>query len=149
MPDSVNFVNAPILARENGLKISRSVGLGKADYRNQITCRVSWADGERTVSGVIFTDDHPRIVQVSDYRLEADPSGTVLLMLNQDVPGVIGSVGGVLGDFDINIAEWRLGRNADRTQALSFINLDSAPDGAVLDRLRSLAPVTKAVIVEL
>ena len=149
MPDSVNFVNAPILARENGLKISRSVGLGQADYRNQITCRVSWADGERTVSGVIFTNDHPRIVQVSDYRLEADPSGTVLLMLNQDVPGVIGSVGGVLGDFDINIAEWRLGRNVDRTQALSFINLDSAPDGAVLERLRSLAPVTKAVIVEL
>lgn len=149
MPDSVNFVNAPILARDNGLKISRSVGLGQADYRNQITCRVSWADGERTVSGVVFSDDHPRIVQVSDYRLEADPTGTVLLMLNNDVPGVIGAVGGVLGDYGINIAEWRLGRNADRTQALSFINLDSAPGGDVLDRLRGLPPVTKAVVVEL
>lgn len=149
MPDTVNFVNAPILARENGLKISRSVGLGQADYRNQITCRVSWADGERTVSGVVFSDDHPRIVQVSDYRLEADPTGMVLLMLNEDVPGVIGSVGGVLGDFGINIAEWRLGRNTDRNQALSFINLDSPPDPAVLDQLRALEPVTKAVLVEL
>lgn len=149
MPDSVNFVNAPVLARENGLKISRSVGLGEADYRNQITCRVSWADGERTVSGVVFSDDHPRIVQVSDYRLEADPTGTVLLMLNEDVPGVIGGVGGVLGDYGINIAEWRLGRNADRTQALSFINLDSVPDPELLDRLRALEPVTKAVVVEL
>ncbi len=149
MPDSVNFVNAPILARERGLKISRSVGLGTADYRNQITCRVSWADGERTISGVVFSDDHPRIVQVSDYRLEADPTGTVLLMLNNDVPGVIGAVGGVLGAHGINIAEWRLGRNSDRTQALSFINLDAHPDGELVEALRALDSVNKAVIVEL
>ncbi|MEM7326967.1 MAG: phosphoglycerate dehydrogenase [Actinomycetota bacterium] len=149
MPDSVNFVNAPVLARERGLKISRSVGLGKADYRNQITCRVSWADGERTISGVVFSDDHPRIVQVSDYRLEADPTGTVLLMLNDDVPGVIGTVGGVLGAHGINIAEWRLGRNSERSEALSFINLDAHPPSDLVDELRALKPVNKAVIVEL
>ena len=149
MKDSVNFVNAPVLARENGLKISRSVGLGEADYRNQVTCRVTWPSGERTVSGVVFSDDRPRIVQVSNYRLEADPTGTVLLMLNNDVPGVIGAVGGVLGDFGINIAEWRLGRDTEHNQALSFINLDSSPDPAVLERLRALEPVTKAVLVEL
>jgi D-3-phosphoglycerate dehydrogenase len=149
MPDTVNFVNAPLLARERGLKISRSVGLGQADYRNQITCRVSWADGERTVAGVVFSDNHPRIVQISNYRLEADPTGTVLLMLNNDVPGVIGSVGCVLGEHGINIAEWRLGRNPSRTEALSFINLDSAPGTDVVEALRSLEAVNKAVIVEL
>jgi D-3-phosphoglycerate dehydrogenase len=124
--------------------------LGQADYRNQITCRVSWADGGfRTLSGVVFSDDHPRIVHGSNNRLEADPTGTVLLMLNKDVPGVIGAVGNVLGDHGINIAEWRLGRNPDRTQALSFINLDSSPSPELLDRLRSLDSVTKAVVVEL
>lgn len=86
---------------------------------------------------------------MSDYRLEADPTGTVLLMLNNDVPGVIGAVGGVLGDFGINIAEWRLGRNVDRTQALSFINLDSTPAEEVVERLRSLDAVNKAVVVQL
>ncbi len=149
MGDSVNFVNAPLVARERGLKISRSVGLGQADYRNQITCRVNWGDGERTVSGVVFSDDHPRIVQVSNYRLEADPTGTVLLMLNNDVPGVIGDVGGVLGEHQINIGEWRLGRNPERSEALSFINLDSAPEVDVIERLRSLDAVTKAVVVDL
>ncbi|MEM7276066.1 MAG: ACT domain-containing protein, partial [Actinomycetota bacterium] len=94
-------------------------------------------------------DDHPRIVQVSDYRLEADPSGTVLLMLNNDVPGVIGAVGGVLGDHGINIAEWRLGRNTDRTQALSFINLDANPAPGLVEVLRGLDSVNKAVIVQL
>ena len=149
MGESVNFVNAPLAARERGLKISRSVGLGQADYRNQITCRVNWGDGERTVSGVVFSDDHPRIVQISNYRLEADPTDTVLLMLNDDVPGVIGSVGGVLGQHHINIAEWRLGRNPDRTEALSFINLDSAPGPEVIEQLRALPPVNKAVVVDL
>ncbi len=149
MGDGVNFVNAPLVARERGVKISRSVGLGEADYRTQITCRVTWADGERTVSGVVFSDDHPRIVQVSNYRLEADPTGTVLLMLNDDVPGVIGDVGGVLGEHHINIGEWRLGRNPERNEALSFINLDSVPGAEVIERLRSLDAVTKAVVVDL
>ncbi len=149
MPDTVNFVNSPVIARDRGLKISRSVGLGEADYRNQIICRVSWADGGRTVSGVVFSEDLPRIVQVSDYRLEADPAGTVLLMLNNDVPGVIGTVGIVLGEHGVNIGEWRLGRNADRTQALSFINLDATPTDEVIEKLRSLEAVNKAVVVNL
>ncbi len=148
-PDSVNFVNAPVMAQERGLKISRSVGLGKADYRNQITCRVGWDGGGRTVSGVVFSDDHPRIVQISNYRLEADPFGPVLLLLNDDVPGVIGTVGTVLGDFGINIGEWRLGRNVDRGEALSFINLDSVPPVDVLGAVKSLEHVNKAVVVEL
>ena len=149
MPGRVNFVNAPILARDAGLKISRSVGLGRADYLNQITCRISWEAGERTVSGVVFSDDHPRIVQVSNYRLEADPTGTVLLMLNEDVPGVIGTVGSVLGDHGINIAEWRLGRNEERTEALSFINLDTVPGDEVIEQLRAMEPISKAVVVDL
>lgn len=151
MPDTVNFVNAPLVAQERGLKISRSVGLGQADYRNQVTCRVSWGDGagERTISGVVFSDNHPRIVQISSYRLEAEPTGTVLLMLNDDVPGVIGTVGGVLGEHGINIAEWRLGRNPDRHEALSFINLDSHLDPDVLRRLQDLDPVIKAEVVDL
>ncbi|MEM9656055.1 MAG: ACT domain-containing protein, partial [Actinomycetota bacterium] len=79
----------------------------------------------------------------------ADPTGTVLLMLNDDVPGVIGTVGGVLGAHGINIAEWRLGRNSERSEALSFINLDAHPPSDLVDELRALKPVNKAVIVEL
>ena len=149
MPDSVNFVNAPLIANDRGLKISRSVGLGQADYRNQVTCRVRWDDGERTVAGVVFSDDRPRIVQISNYRLEADPTGTVLLLLNNDVPGVIGRVGGLLGDAGINIGEWRLGRNEVRQEALSFINLDTAPEPAVMDQIRTLDEIRKAVVVAL
>jgi D-3-phosphoglycerate dehydrogenase len=149
MQETVNFVNSPLVAQERGIKISRSVGLGHADYKNQITCRVRWQGGERTMSGVVFSGDMPRIVQVSDYRLEANPVGTVLLLLNEDVPGVVGAVGNLLGERGINIGEWRLGRNADRGQALAFINLDASPGPEVLEALRALPPVVKATVVDL
>ena len=149
MAGTVNFVNAPIIASERGIKVSRSVGLGRADYQNQVTSRVSWDGGERTISGSVFTDDQPRITQVSSYRFEADPTGTVLLMLNDDVPGVIGMVGTVLGDFGINVAEWRLGRNEDRQEALSFINLDAPLGPEVIRALEQLDAVRKTTVVDL
>ena len=142
-------MNAPVLAEEHGIKISRSVGIGDADYRNQVMCRVTWPGGERVVSGVVFGQNHPRVVQISGYHFEADPSGIVLLMLNKDVPGVIGEVGTVLGAFGVNIAEWRLGRDLDRHEALSFINLDTMPSAEVLDALGQMTAVQKAILVEL
>lgn len=152
----VNFVNAPLLAEERGIKISRSVSVGDGDYQNMLSCRVRWAseeeseaDEERVVSGAVFGHEHPRIVQISSYAFEADPNGTVLLMLNNDVPGVIGEVGTVLGQHSVNIAEWRLGRDEERHEALSFINLDSEPSPDALAALRLLPAVTKATLVEL
>ena len=149
MPGTVNFINAPMLARDRGVKISRSVGLGSADHLNQITCRVHWQGGLRTVSGAIFGDDRGRIVQISGYHLEAEPNGTILLLLNADVPGVVGAVGNVFGEYGINIGEWRLGRNVDRHEALSFINLDSTPEPGIVDSLREIEAVRKAILLEL
>lgn len=145
----INYVNAPMLAEEQGIKISRSVSIGDADYRNQVSCRVLWDGGDRTVAGAVFGRDLPRIIQISGYRLEADPRGIVLLMLNDDVPGVIGQVGTILGSFGINIAEWRLGRDTDRHEAMSFINLDNEPGAEVLAALRAMDAVTKAEVVQL
>ena len=152
----VNYVNAPVLAEERGIKISRSVGTGDDDYQNMVSCRVRWAggeaaepNGERLVSGAVFGHVHPRIVQISGYMFEADPNGIVLLMLNKDVPGVIGEVGSVLGSHGVNIAEWRLGRNEERHEALSFINLDSMPEPELVEELRALPAISKAIIVEL
>jgi len=132
--DDVNFINAPVVAREKGLKVSRSVGLGQPDYTNQITCNVTWDDGERMMSGAVVDATNGRIVH--------------LIMLNDDVPGVIASVGGVFADYGINIGEWRLGRDKERHQALSFINLDAAPDRAIINALADLDAIQKSIIVD-
>ena len=149
LPESVNYVNAPVLADEHGIEMAQMRGLGTSDYPNLVSCRVVWEGGERVMSAVLFAGQDPRIVQVSDYHLDAKPEGTVLLMLNDDVPGVIGEVGTLLGRHDVNIAEWRLGRDRVGGKALSFINLDSDPPPEVLAALREISHVLKAESVRL
>lgn len=148
-PDSVNYINAPVLADERGITISQTKGLGKLDYTNLIACRVHWDGGDRMMAGVLFGESEPRIVQVSSYHLEAKPRGHILLMLNRDVPGVIGQVGTILAAYNVNIAEWRLGRSAPGGEALSFINLDNAPPDAVIDALRNVPAIQKVKLIHL
>ena len=144
-----NFVNAPALAADHGITVSQGWGMGLRDYPNLISCRVSWEGGQRVISGVIFGGSEPRIVQVSGYQLDAKPEGIVLLMLNDDMPGVIGAVGTLLGHAQVNIGEWRLGRGDEAGRALSFINLDTMPDTGVLADLRRVPGIIKAEVVDL
>lgn len=146
---NVNFVNAPALADERGITVSQGRGIGRLDYPNLVSCRVSWPGGGRTMSGVVFGGKSPRIVQISDYHLDASPQGIVLVMLSSDLPGVIGQVGTLLGTYDVNIAEWRLGRDNAGGQALSFVNLDSFPSQAAVDAVRQVPAVEKAEVLEL
>ncbi len=145
----VNYINAPSLALERGITVAQGHGIGRLDYPNLISCRVTWEGGSRAMSGVVFGGKEPRIVQISDYHLDARPEGVVLLMLNEDRPGVIREVGTLLGQMGVNIAEWRLGRNVEGGLALSFINLDVPPAPEVLEALRHVDAVTKAEVVEL
>ncbi len=145
----INYINAPILAEELGIAVEQVQGINGLDYPNLITCRVGWNGGERTLSGVLFGGSEPRIVQLDQYRLEAKPEGVVLILKNQDIPGVIGQVGTILAAYQVNIGEWRLGRDKPGGEALSFINLDSVPPKAVLDALAGVTAVTKVKLVVL
>ncbi len=91
---------------------------------------------------MLFGGSEPRIVQVDAYQLDARPEGIVLITGNLDFPGVIGRVGTLLAQHEVNIAEWRLGRNQPGGEALSFINLDSEPSAEVLAELATIEGVT-------
>lgn len=145
----VNYINAPVLAHERNIATTQTVGINSIDYPNVIACRALWDGGERLLSGVLFGGSEPRIVQVDEYRLEARPEGVVLVMLNRDVPGVIGQVGTLLAAYNVNIGEWRLGRNQPGGEALSFINLDSEPTEAILRSLGEIGAITQAKVVRL
>lgn len=145
----VNYVNAPLLAQEHGIAVSQVKGVAAADYTNLVSCRVHWDDGSRVMAGVLFGGSQPRLVQVSDYHLDVDPSGLLLVMLNKDVPGVIGMVGTTLGRFGVNIGEWRMGRREPGTEALSFINLDTEPPPEALEVLRAESAIVKLLLLRL
>ncbi|MEK7328088.1 MAG: NAD(P)-dependent oxidoreductase [Chloroflexota bacterium] len=147
--DNVNYINAPTVAAERGVTVSQTKGLPLVGYPNLLSCRVAWPGGSRLIAGTLFADEEARIVQIDDFRLDGLPVGRVLVMSNDDVPGVIGRVGTLLGANKINIAEWRLGRDRPGGRALSFINLDDAVPDSVLAELRTLPGIAEVKVVEL
>jgi D-3-phosphoglycerate dehydrogenase / 2-oxoglutarate reductase len=144
---NANYINAPALAAEHNIAVTQAKGLPLLEYPNQLSCRVVWEGGSRLVAGTLFGSAEARIVQLDGFRLDGLPNGAVLVMSNDDVPGVIGKVGTLLGSRGINIAEWRLGRDAPGGRALSFINLDNEVPDAVLDELKALPGIAEARVV--
>ena len=147
--EQVNYINAPLLAEENGITVAQTKAASSLDFANLITCRVTWDGGSRTLAGMLFGGVEPRIVQVDDYKLDARPDGHVLVMQNKDVHGVIGQVGTILAAYEVNIAEWRMGRDKPGGEALSFINLDSEPGKEVLDALNKIPAITQVKLITL
>lgn len=143
----INLISAPLLAEEHGISITQTTGVASGDYPNLISCRVHWQGGCRVLSGALFGGSQPRIVQVDEFQLDAQPQGPILIMENEDVPGVIGQVGTILGAYKVNIGEWRMGREAPGGQALSFISLDGDVPPAVLEALGKIPAVTNLQLV--
>ncbi len=146
--DQVNMVNAPVIARERGIKVIESKASRSSDFASAITTRVSGCL-ERLVAGAVFHGVQPRIVRIDDFMLEAIPEGPTLLLHNHDRPGVVGHVGTVLGEEGVNISRMQLALVRERSEACMLVNVDSAPSAAVMERLRSLPHMISAQLVEL
>ena len=133
--DSVNYINAPILAQERNIFVTQAKGLANPGYSNLLTNQVQWAGGDLTISGALFNHTDPHIVQIDQYRCDIIPNGTLLIMGSHDRPGVIGKVGSLLGENNINIADWRTGRAERGGNTLSFLMLDEPLPNHLLDLL--------------
>jgi D-3-phosphoglycerate dehydrogenase len=146
----VNWVSAPLMAYEQGIATAQAKELvQRTDHPALIACRVSWEGGARTVAGALFGNGEARLVQYDDFEVDAYPNGYVLILENDDVPGVIGKVGTRLGQAGINIAQWRYGRDAPGGRAVSFINLDQRVPPELLAGLEQEAVIQRARLVRL
>ncbi len=142
--DSVNMVNAPLLARQRGIDV-RVVTRDQAEgYQTLIRLTVSTERQERCVAGTLFVENRPRIVRVKGIDIEATLSAHMLYITNEDRPGLIGGVGKVLSEAEINVATFNLGRVAPGGHAIALIAVDSPVPDDVVDRLRRLPSVTQA-----
>ncbi len=131
----VNFVNARLLAKERGLRIEESFEDEAQDYSNLIEVQAVGKHSTK-VTGTLFGRSESRIVKVDDYTIEAIPQGHLLYTENTDQPGVVGSIGTLLGSRGINIAGMHLGRDPKKGKALALISVDSAPSEEILNALR-------------
>jgi D-3-phosphoglycerate dehydrogenase len=148
LTDEVNLVNAPIIAEQHGIEVVESKVSRSRDFASAISTRVVGC-GNRYIVGAIFHGDQPRIVRIDDFMLEAIPKGSTLFIQNQDQPGVVGSVGTVLGQGGINISRMQLALIPERSLAAMLVNIDRAPDEAVMKQLHDLPHLVSAQLVEL
>ncbi len=131
----VNAVNAHSVAESRGVEVTETKSRQSEDFRSLVTVTVGDGDREVAVCGTLYADDDPRIVRVDGYRVDAVPSGQMLVARNRDVPGVIGFVGTVLGDNDVNIAGMFNGRETIGGEALTLYSLDDPVPESVRERL--------------
>ncbi|MEC7943160.1 MAG: phosphoglycerate dehydrogenase [Pseudomonadota bacterium] len=144
MLSGVNLINAPILARDRGIEVSEVRHERDSEYQTLIRLSVETENQSRTVSGTLFGGDKPRIVEINGIKLEAELGKNMLYMVNRDRPGFIGRLGTFLGDANVNIATFQLGRVSPGSDALALIQVDGELTDEVLDKLSSLPDVVQA-----
>jgi len=144
-----NVINAERIARERGIEVTEAKTKQVEDFQSLLTVTVSDGDHEVEVSGTQFADDEPRIVRIQNYRVEAIPHGHVLIVRNGDEPGVIGFVGSVLGDHDVNIAGMFNSRSALGGEALTVYNLDDEPSAELIEALNADDRIIETTYVSL
>ena len=104
-PGTVNFVNAGLLAEQTGIQVRETISLESGDYRNLIQLIVTEGeDRQFVISGTVLEHKHPRIVQIGDFPIAFMPEGTMAYVPHKNVPGVIGRVGTIMGDYGVNIS---------------------------------------------
>ena len=141
LAEPVNEVSAPALAKERGLSVTQVKRNETPDFASLVNVRLRSKAGSTEVAGTIVGKREPRIVRVNEFEVEAAPQGTVLVMINQDKPGVIGNVGRTLGEAQVNIAQFALARVAETGRALALVNIDGTASPETLDKLRKLPHV--------
>ncbi len=149
LSEAVNFVNADSIAETRGIDWSSTIHQTPVDYTNLISLTAVSDQMEVCVSGTLFSETNPRIVGVNQFRVEFRPERYLIYMLNHDVPGVVGKVGTILGDREINIGEYNLARSTEGGAAMAIISVDSPVDRETLDFLRSFKEVMEVRLVAL
>jgi D-3-phosphoglycerate dehydrogenase len=144
MLGTVNVVSAPVIARERGFVVEETTREAAGDYESLITVTVVTERQTRWVSGTVFADGRPRIVNIKGIRMDAEFGPSMIYITNQDKPGFIGKFSSTLGDAGINIATFHVGREAPGGNAIALIEVDGEVPPAVLAQVQKLPQVQQA-----
>ena len=149
LQESVNLVNAPLMAKERGVEVVEMKSSEAANFNSLIKVTLTTDKRDRSVAGTLFHHKEPRIVQIDGIDVETIPTGNILFIYNEDKPGIIGKVGSLLGDANVNIASFQLGRDLDKKRAVSMVNVDEKVSDKTLSHLSALADILEVKQVTL
>ncbi|MEV4933100.1 phosphoglycerate dehydrogenase [Sphingobium sp. LMA1-1-1.1] len=139
--DTVNMVNAPFLAKERGLDVREVRHDREGDYQTLVRVTVKTENGDKSVAGTLFGNAQARLVELFGIKVEADLAGHMLYIVNQDAPGFIGRLGSTLGEANVNIGTFHLGRRNQGGEAVLLLSVDGVVNETVLNDICKLAGV--------
>jgi len=137
LEDGVNYVNAEFIAKDLGITIEKEKSTKKSGFANKVTIILTTTNQNFQISGTVFGEDTQRITEINGYKLDLEPKGKMILFRNTDVPGVIADVGRIIASYNINISDFRLGRD-NNSQALAVVKVDEDVSKSLLEELASL-----------
>ncbi|MGR3571779.1 phosphoglycerate dehydrogenase [Brevirhabdus sp.] len=145
-PD-VNMVSAPVVAKERGIKVSRTTQGKSGVFDAYIKLTVVTEKRERSIAGTVFSDGKPRFIQIKGINIDAEIGAHMLYTTNEDEPGIIGALGNTLGGNGVNIANFTLGRSEKGKDAIALLYVDDVIPDPILQKLwdtglfRNIAPL--------
>ncbi|PAF42564.1 phosphoglycerate dehydrogenase [Helicobacter sp. 11S03491-1] len=137
LEEGINYVNAQFLAKERGVDVRVHTKEVSNSYKNLVTITLTTAQESLSASGTVFDENIIKLTNINGFTVDIEPKGKMILFKNTDVPGVIGSVGNILAKHDINIADFRLGRNTNK-EALAIILIDNQIPQQVIEELKNI-----------
>jgi len=149
LQETVNYVNALVIAKERGINVVESKSSQIEDFANLIWVEVKSDKGKKQIMGTLMTKTDPRIVKIDQFYVEAIPSGYMLVIHNKDLPGVVGDIGTMLGKNNINIAGFSFGRERAGGAAITVINVDSDVPPKVLNNISKVKNIEDVKLVKL
>jgi len=133
-PDT-NMVSAPVIAKERGIQVSTTKQDRSGAFEGYVKVTVVTAKRERSVAGTVFSDGKPRFIQIKGINVDAEIGAHMLYTTNEDVPGIIGTLGQTMGQNNVNIANFTLGRAAANGEAIALLYVDSPVPAPVIKQL--------------
>ncbi|KJR97021.1 MAG: D-3-phosphoglycerate dehydrogenase [Peptococcaceae bacterium BRH_c4a] len=149
LQETVNFVNAPVLAKNRGIQVLQAVDGQSEGYASLITIKVYSDKEEKTLSGTLFGDNDPRMVMIDGYRVDAVPNGYMLYVPHLDRPRIIGPVGTLIGDYNINIAAMQVGRKQVGGKAVMLLSVDGEVPDITLKAIAAIDGVIDVKMIKL
>ncbi len=144
MLGDVNVVSAPVVAKERGMVVDEVTRAAQSDYESLITVTVTTEKQERSVSGTVYHDGAPRLVDIKGIRMDAEFGKSMIYVTNEDKPGFIGKFASLLGDAKVNIATFHLGRNKAGGDAIALVEVDGDVPAEILPKVAALPQVKQA-----
>lgn len=146
---AINLVNAQHVAAERGIETASTMVDGRGEMGEEIELRLEGGERSIRVGGALLGETHGRIVRIGPFRVDVAPRGVMLVLRNRDVPGVIGRVGTLLGEAEVNIAEYHQARLQVGGEALAAVSVDSRIPGEVMDRLGAMPEILEVRQVDM